>query len=511
VRIGVIGLLHESNTFAQPPTTVDQFRAGTLLEGEAIIEQFADAHHELGGFVAELQNASGEGVQTAPIFAARALPSGGVTAEAYEELVGRMLARVEESEPLDGLLVAPHGATVSEEYRDADGEWLRRLRKQVGNVPIVGTLDAHANLSPAMVENCNALIAYRTNPHLDQRQRGRQAAALLMQVVRGEIEPKMAAVLPPMAINIEKQCTDEDHLRPLYALADQQLKNSLLSNSVLLGFPYSDVSEMGSSVIAVAKSNDEAAASALELAERMWRDRREFVGEFVSPAEAVARCLAATDDAPTCLLDMGDNVGGGSAADGTMLFEEMHSRKIPNCFVCLVDPGAVAICLEQINQHGDDARIRIAVGGNTDQLHGSPLDVDATVVSKHDGRFSETKPRHGGMTHFDQGETVVLRTDYGATIMLTSRRMTPFSLQQLTSCGIDPSEFRMIIAKGVNAPLAAYREVCNNFIRVNTQGSTCADMLQLSYQHRREPLFPFDDELIWEPTEQHLIRGFMTS
>ncbi len=508
MRIGIIGLLHESNTFAQPPTTVKQFRAGTLLEGDAILEEFADAHHELGGFVAELDDARDGGVQSAPIFAARALPSGAVTADAFEDLVGRMLNCVDAAGPLDGLLVAPHGATVSEEYRDADGEWLRRLRERVGDLPIVGTLDAHANLSAAMVENCNALIAYRTNPHLDQRQRGRQAAALLMQVVRTEVAPQMAAVLPPMAINIEKQCTDEPHLQPLYSLADEQLQRGLLANSILLGFPYSDVAEMGSAVIAVAETRAEADSNAIELASQMWRDRSAFVGEFIEPAEAVEDCLGnrGSNTAPTCLLDMGDNVGGGSAADGTFLFAEMHKRRIPRCFVCLYDPGAVATCVER----GVGAQIRIEVGGKTDRLHGSPVHIDARIISRHDGRFSETQPRHGGMTRFDQGETVVLETDYGAVVMLTTRRMTPFSLQQLVSCGVDPSQFQMIVAKGVNAPLAAYREVCNDFIRVNTQGSTCADMMKLNYSRRRAPLFPFDSALQWEATE-HVIHGFATS
>src|SRR5690606_35901230 len=113
--------------------------------------------------------------------------------------------------------------------------------------------------------------------------------------------------------------------------------------------------------------------------------------------------------------------------------------------------------------------------------------------SLHDGRFRESQPRHGGFSEFDQGRTAICETGRGLTLMLTSRRMVPFSLQQLVSCGLDPRAFRILVAKGVNAPIAAYREVCDTFLRVTTGGSTCADMSRLPYHHRRVPLFPLEE------------------
>jgi microcystin degradation protein MlrC len=142
---------------------------------------------------------------------------------------------------------------------------------------------------------------------------------------------------------------------------------------------------------------------------------------------------------------------------------------------------------------GVAARALFRVGGKTDALHGSPLEADCTVVSLHDGRFEEPEPRHGGFAEMDQGRTAIVRTQSGLTIMLTSRRMPPFSLRQLTSCGLDPSAFDLIVAKGVNAPVAAYAPVCQQFIRVNTPGVTTADMRSLNYHHRRRPMFPFEE------------------
>ncbi|MEO1980108.1 MAG: MlrC C-terminal domain-containing protein, partial [Fuerstiella sp.] len=143
------------------------------------------------------------------------------------------------------------------------------------------------------------------------------------------------------------------------------------------------------------------------------------------------------------------------------------------------------------------AQLSLMLGGKTDDIHGAPFEIDATVISLHDGRFREPQPRHGGMTDFDQGRTAVCRTDSGLTLMLTSRRMVPFSLQQLISCDVAPDSFRILVAKGVNAPIAAYREVCGSFIRVNTVGSTCADMSRLEYRHRRRPLFPLEPDARW--------------
>ena len=486
MRIGIIALLHESNSFSSQPTTIESFRENLLLRGEPIRDALADTHHETGGFFEGLESESADAV---PLFAARALPSGTVTAAAFDELCEQLLNCVADAGSLDGILVAPHGATVSEVWPDADGRWLQQLREFVGpGLPIIGTLDAHANLSSMMVENCHALIAYRTNPHLDQRARGVEAARLITKTVRGEVRPVMAAEFPPLAISIECQCTSEPHLQPLYEFADQQLAEpGVLSNSILLGFPYSDVAEMGSSVIAITDDDQPLAdRCARDLALSMWNRRDQLHGAFVAVDEAIDRVRKT--NGPICLLDMGDNVGGGSSADGTQLIAALHAARIGPSFACLHDPRAVEIC----ERAGIGRPVSLTVGGKTDSLHGSPLQVELQVDSIHDGRFRESQPRHGGMSEFDQGRTAVCSTESGLTLMLTSRRMVPFSLEQLRSCGLNPASFHCLVAKGVNAPLAAYREVCNEFLRVNTIGSTCADMRQLEYRHRRQPLYPIE-------------------
>lgn len=491
MRVGVLALLHESNTFISEPTTLADFEQNLLLTGAAIRQEMADAHHEVGGFFAGLEQQQLEAV---PIFAARAVPYGTITAEAFEALLARMFSELERAGTLDGVLVAPHGATVSAEHRDADGYWLSELRQRVGDqLPIIGTVDAHVNLSQRMVDATDALIAYRSNPHLDQRQRGIEAATLMARTLQGEIRPTQAASMPPVAINIDKQTTSAPPCRPLYDLADEMLEQpGVLSNSILLGFPYADVEEMGSAALVVTDNDQQLAEQlARQLGDYIWDHREDFAGNLISIDDALR--ATAELEGPICLLDMGDNVGGGSPADSTHLAHALVRESLGPSFVCLYDPDSVT----QIAMAGPGIPLYLDVGGKTDDLHGEPLVDDFETLGLYDGKFTESEPRHGGMSSFDQGATAVVRGGSGLTIMLTSHRMPPMSLQQLTSCDIDPTKFRYLVAKGVIAPVAAYEPVCRHLIRVNTPGCTSADMTTFNYDHRRRPMFPFESDAVW--------------
>ena len=486
MRVGIIGLLHESNTFIPAPTTIDHFRQNVLATGAAVRASFDGGHHEISGFLGLLDQTNG--VEAVPIFAARATPSGVITAAAVDELLGVMERAFRAAGKLDGLLLAPHGAGVSEPYPDLDGHWMSLVRSWVGrDVPIVATIDPHANLSTQMVDATDALIAYRTNPHLDQRERGVEAARLLVRTLRGEVRPTQAAVMPPAAINIERQNPRAEPCSAMYAMADRMLgEPGVLSNSIVLGFPYADVTEMGTSFVVVTDNEGRRAGElAAQLGDHLVTRRSEFVGQFISIDEAVAMLPAA--EKPVLLLDMGDNVGGGSPGDGTLLAASL-ARAGVRAFACLYDAHTVVEC----ERKAVGATITSPIGGRHDAALGPPLRMPLKVRSLHDGRFSEPKPRHGGITNYDMGRTAIV--EGGAlTLMLTSRRIMQTSLHQLTHCGIDPSGFDVIVAKGVHAPIAAYESVCRTIIRVNTPGPTTADMRQLTYRHRRRPMFPFEE------------------
>ena len=501
-RVGIIALLQESNTFLNEHTTLDHFRRDLLVTGEAVRAALAGAHHEVGGFFAGLDQA---GFEAVPILGARALPCGTMAAGAFAELMAVLEGALAAAGPLDGVLVAPHGATVSEHVADVDGHWLGLVRRHVGGtVPIIGTIDPHANLSAAMVAATDALTAYRTNPHVDQRARGLEAAQLMVRTLADEIHPTQAAAFPPLVINIECQSPAAFPCLPHYEaaarlcepfecgdFAGQVPPGTVLSSSIVLGFPYAEVPEMGSAALVVTHGDSAGAARHAEvLGAGLWRDRETFLPRLLSVDEAVDSALSLPG--PVCLLDMGDNVGGGSPADGTVLARAFHERSIPGGFACLCDEAAARAAAAA----GIGGRMQIAVGGRSPEWAGNPeaapLVADWWVVALSDGRFREDKPRHGGVTAFDQGPSAVLESDRGLTIMVTSRRMAPFSLGQIRHAGIDPASFRLLAAKGVHAPVAAYGEVCRSFIRVNTPGVTTADLARLTYHRRRRPLFPFE-------------------
>ncbi|SVC93581.1 uncharacterized protein METZ01_LOCUS346435, partial [marine metagenome] len=291
-------------------------------------------------------------------------------------------------------------------------------------------------------------------------------------------------------INIERQGTTLWPCLPLYALANRQLeRQGVLSNSIVLGFPYADVEEMGSTAIAVTDGDAELAQElADEMAAYMVEHRAEFVGEYITVEEAVERAVG-SGEGPICLLDMGDNVGGGSSADSTLIAHEIHRRGDTTAFVCLYD----RVSQERARQAGVGAKLELSMGGTTDDRHGEPLETAVTVKSLHDGKYEESEVRHGGYSHFDMGPTAVVTTATGLTISLTTLRAVPVSLGIVTSVGVEPADFQILVAKGVHAPVAAFEPVCAALIRVNTGGVTAADMRTFEYEHRRRPMYPFEE------------------
>ena len=481
------------------PTTIEDFRDNLLCTGDEIRTRLTGALHEVGGFFGELDRA---GIETVPILAARAMPYGVMTAETFDTLMTMLADELRTCGRLDGVLVAPHGATVSELVADVDGHWLQLVRQHVGeNCPIIGTLDPHANLSARMVDATDALIAYRTNPHIDQRERGEEAARLMVDTLAGRVRPTQAAALLPLAINIECQLTSGSPCRELYDVAERMRQSpGVLSTSICLGFPYADVPEMGAATIVVTAGDHKRATHlADELGAAIWNSRRAFQPQLVSVDAALDR-VAELDrsgqlDRPVCLLDMGDNVGGGSPGDGTILAHALHARPLGDAFVCLFDPQAVSVA----DQVAIGERVTLSVGGKSDDQHGPPLTDAFTIVAKSAGHFRETRPRHGGLSSFDQGRTVVVRNDMGLTIMLTTLRMAPWSLEQLHHCGVQPTAFRILVAKGVHSPVAAYAEICDHLLRVNTPGVTSADLQHFDFRQRRRPMFPWETEATWAP------------
>ncbi len=489
MNVAMFGFLHESNTFLKAKTQYEDFRRVSLTRGSSMLERWSGARHELGGMIAGCAESA---LKIVGGMAGLALPSGTITAEAYERIATELIETLQEALPLDGLLVALHGATVSEHYPDADGELLRRIRQIVGpTLPMVVTLDLHANISPAMAKLSTALIVYRTNPHLDQFERGREAALLLRSILAGEVNPVQALCAPPLVLPISCQYTAEDPARQLYADLEKVLTwPGILSASVAMGFYFADVEEMGASFVAVADGDLALADRASRwMATRAWERRGCFDPRLPDAASAVKMAIHSRNQ-PVVLMDIGDNVGGGSPADSTILFQEILSQGGRNAMVILCDPDAVQNCVAA----GVSNTVTLEVGGKSDNLHGEPVAVRGRIRSLSDGIFVERQVRHGGWGGGNQGITAVLETGEKHTVVLTSTRMAPMSLEQVISLGIHPEEKDILVVKGVVAPRPAYEPIAGELILVDTPGVTSNNPARFKFQHRRKPLYPLESD-----------------
>jgi len=494
MRIAIAGFLHESNTFAPWPTTLRHFSDIAIARGEEIFRVWGAAHHEIGGF---FEGAAAEGAEIIPVIGAAATPAGPVEREVYESITTELVSGIVKASP-DGVLLALHGAMVADHIRDADGETVSRLREALGpDVPIVMTLDLHANVSQRMTDAANATIAYRTNPHVQQRIRGIEAAHLLSATIRKEVQPVTVLRKPPLIHNIACQETSRGPGAAIRSELDVSTRvPGILSASYTPGFYYADVEEMGPGIIVVADGDAERAArEADRLNAFVLALRAELVADLPDPSVAVRRALA-SPCGPICLLDCGDNIGGGSPGDSTILLNEILLQNGTDSLTILFDPPAVEACI----QAGVGSQVSLDVGGKTDDRHGSPVRIKGEVRVLGDGRYEETEPRHGGKRFGNQGPTAVIVADTGNTVVLTSLREAPMSLQQILSLGLEPDDYKVIVVKGSIAPRAAYEPIAADIFPVDTPGVTSVNPFNFEYQHRPKPLYPLEDGQLVAPS-----------
>jgi microcystin degradation protein MlrC len=377
---------------------------------------------------------------------------------------------------------------VAESFPDADGEVFARLRAALGaNFPIALTLDLHGNLSQRLIQQCQIAVAYRTCPHVDQRECGRRAAALLVRTLRGEIRPCMALAKPPLIINIMTHDTSTEPLRSFMERAHAlEQQRGILAVSLLPGFAYADVEQMGPSVVVVTDNDQQRArAGADQLAAALWEARHQFVRELPDARHAVYLALQA-ERRPVVLVDTGDNVGGGSAADGTIVLSELLRQGTTESVVCLFAPDEVKQCAAA----GVGAEVALTVGGKVDRLHGEPVPVTGRVRVLHDGTYVEPQPRHGGRRVHHMGLTALVELPGRNLLVLNSQRHPPFSLGQLTCLGIKPELQRVLVVKAAIAYKSAYAPIAGTIVEVDTPGVTAVNPRRFDYNHIRRPLFP---------------------
>jgi microcystin degradation protein MlrC len=493
----MVGIAHETNTYSDVPADLGAFEADGILRGDEIVAMHATASTTVAGF---LEAGTAPGVEVVPLLYTSTGPCGTITAHAFETIVGEMVELIRDRGPWDGVLLAQHGAAVSADFPDADGEVAERVRALVGpGLPIGMALDMHGNVSHKMIDATTVTTIYRTNPHVDARVRARECADLIVRTIRGEIRPVQHLETPPIVINIVKQYTGEEPMASVVADAIQvEAWPGVLSTSAAEGYPYADVAEMGMAFLVVADGDrDLAARGARWMASRAWEMRAAFVGDTPSPDEAIARAMTAAHG-PVVIMDVGDNIGGGGPADSTFLLEIAVRRGARDYLQSLYDPEAVQACVAA----GVGATVTLDIGGHTNARHGRPVRFTGTVRAITDGKWEDWRPTHGGQRFFDAGTMAVIEGVGNVTIVLTSNRCGNTSIEQMYSCGVRPERKQVVIAKGVVSPRPAYQPIAAEIILANTAGVTSADLDSFEYAHRRRPLYPFEAATTWSPGDQ---------
>ena len=517
MRFAILGISHETNTFSIVPATYEEFEKSRLLRGHEIADHYATSEHTIAGY---LEGAEELGFDAELLMHARTGPIGTITKDAYDRISIEMLGMLRDQGPWDGVLLANHGAAVAEEFPDMDAEFTRAVREIVGpDVPVGITFDMHANISKETVANTDVCVVWRTCPHLDTKLRGRKTAELIYRTAVGEIKPVQFIEMPPMLVNIVKQFTGQE---PMKGLVDDCVEANeipnVLDTSIAEGYPYADVEEMGMSWITITDGDAELAETvSKDMAAKAWAKRFDLNKPVPSIEEALTQAnecyvgpkpdgvqnflpedgsaLAEAEPSehshlgPIVLMDVGDNIGGGSSADSTHILKVAQEMGVEGLLQSLYDPDSVQACVDA----GIGAELALDVGGKTDDMHGEPVRVVGTVAVIDDGPYEEIRPTHGGGRFYDDGQRVIFNTVDGMTILLTSRRSGNTARAQMYSMGIKPEDYRIVVAKGVSSPRPAYQPIAAEIIIVNSPGVTSADLDTFEFKRRRIPLFPFEE------------------
>jgi microcystin degradation protein MlrC len=489
-RIAAAQIQHETNVFSSVRTDLAAFRRSGL-KFDADVEAERGTNSAFGGFFSAAERHE---VELLPILSVWVTPSGIVTEGAITELVSHLTDQLIALQP-DGVALSLHGAMVSEVDRDGDGWILEQVREAVGwDVPVVCELDLHANISTRMIEAADILVGYDTYPHVDMAERGAEVIDLLIRMLRGEINPAMAMVKPPMLPTSQRMMTAHDPMATIMRRAHEiEADPRVLNVTFAGGFPPSDAEEGGVSC-AVTTNGDLTLAidSAEEMARLAWSVRDGFLGgvsSFEEAAEAIA-ALPERPDKPLLIVDIADSIWSGSSGDSVELVRFFLDRGVSGAAVApVVDPEVV----KAANLAGRGAEIEMELGGKTDDLHGPSLPCRARVLALTAGRYVNSGPMMTGL-QVDMGPTALLAIgDPAVRVVVTSFPEAPIDPAVFTSNGIDLATTRVLGLKGKGHFRAAFEPIASDVILVEGPGVTGSDLTRLPLRHTRRPIWPLDD------------------
>ena len=488
-RIAVGGMQHETNTFAPSkadyPAFVDGGGWPTVQIGDSLLDAVDGANIPVQGAIEALRAAGHSPVTLAW---ASASPSAHVTADAFERIVGALTDRLRAALPVDGVYLDLHGAMVTEHHDDGEGEILRRVREIVGpEVPVVASLDLHANVTRAMVAHADALSIYRTYPHVDMAATGARAAGLLMRLLgTGRRFAKAFRTLDYLT-GIPSQSTFIEPAKSLYALLERIEQKTGVALSFAPGFPMADFPECGMSVVGYGHDDATTRAAVDEFTSAVADAEKDFALALLTPDEAVAQAMArGAPGAPVVLADTQDNPGAGGNGDTTGLLAALIRRRAQDAVLgLLIDPPSA----RRAHEAGRGATLDFALGEISGVPGHVPLAGRFTVERLGDGRFTCTGPMFKGF-RMQLGPMALLRSEAapGVRVVLASSKCQAGDQEMFRHVGIEPVRQRVVALKSSVHFRADFQPIAREVLVVRSPGPALADPVDFAWTRLRPGL-----------------------
>lgn len=485
MRIGLGYLLQETNTFSPVETHIRDFHP---TFGEPLLDQWRGTRTEIGAFLDTLGPTSHTLV---PLFAGWAMTAGCMSADTFAELKQSVVDQVAVDAPYDALLLALHGSLSAEGTDDCDGAIIEAIREIVGrDIPIIVTLDLHANMTAKIAALADAVIGYRTYPHVDMYEVGQAAAALMLRTLDGEVRPVTVMQKLPLIVPAENQQTTHGPVKQVWGTAQAYRKAhaEILSVSVFAVQPWLDIDEMGCATVAVANADTESAQRCVrESAEQLWGFRAELEAARTDPRQAIHEALA-TEGGPVVLGDSSDSPTAGAPGDSAemvrLLLEEAPDAP---SLAWVRDPAAVAEAWKL--RPGDSIRTRVG-GAFTKELF-RPVEIEGRVRSLSDGRFFFRGEYNKGMLN-EMGRTAVIDVG-GLSIVISEEAASGIGPEVFRSQGLEPEYQKMIVVKSANSFRSEYGPFMVKAIMVDTPGLSSSNLRSLPYKRLSRPIHPLDE------------------
>ncbi|MBD3672197.1 MAG: M81 family metallopeptidase [Planctomycetaceae bacterium] len=487
MRIATGGIIHETSTCVDTQTTLEDFEHDRgIIRGNDMLTRFRDTNVQTGGFI---EAADEYGFELVPLLRAAAFPGGLIRREDYDAIKSELVERLKAAEPVDGVLLDLHGAMVVEGIDDGDGDVIEAVRNVVGpDVPIGVPQDLHGNHTRKRVELADVIVGYDTFPHIDMAERGKEAGEIIVRTIRGEIRPTMAIHQLPMFWSTACQVTAKLPMSDVIdRLHEMERREGVLSMTVATGFPWADVPEVGSSVIAVTDDNQDLAQQlADELGGWIWGNRHRWYAPPVSVRDALAQGEQ-QGKYPILLADHADNTGGGSPGDSTEMLQIFLDMGLTDALLLyMVDPEVA----RQAHEAGVGHRIQVSLGGKSSPVQGPPVNAEAEVVAISDGAFAYDGPMFAGLTG-SMGTSAWLRIG-GVNVVVVCSREQPFDRAFARSLGIDCSNMRYIGLKSAAHFRAAFEPIAGSIYNIDAAAIHTHDFSKLPYKKRTRQVFPVE-------------------